>query len=107
MLRSAVAEHIAPAPNIVVGRRLATSPEPSNVWNAAIGCLGAVSAWAEADRSPHPDGGRPLSVRSDPSLHHGNGRTGRILNLLYLVEQQLLDLPVLYLSHAIIRDKAA
>ena len=26
----------------------------------------------------------------------GNGRTGRILNLLYLVEQQLLDIPVLF-----------
>lgn len=36
----------------------------------------------------------------------GNGRTGRILNLLYLVEQGLLDLPVLYLSGAIIRRKA-
>lgn len=35
----------------------------------------------------------------------GNGRTGRILNLLYLVEQGLLDLPVLYLSRAIIRSK--
>lgn len=36
----------------------------------------------------------------------GNGRTGRILNLLFLVEQKLLDLPVLYLSGAIIRRKA-
>jgi Fic family protein len=36
----------------------------------------------------------------------GNGRTGRILNLLFLVEQGLLDLPVLYLSRAIIRRKA-
>jgi cell filamentation protein, protein adenylyltransferase len=36
----------------------------------------------------------------------GNGRTGRILNLLFLVEQELLDLPVLYLSRAIIRRKA-
>jgi Fic family protein len=36
----------------------------------------------------------------------GNGRTGRILNLLYLVEQDLLDLPILYLSRAIIRNKA-
>ena len=36
----------------------------------------------------------------------GNGRTGRILNLLFLVEQSLLDLPVLYLSRAIIRCKA-
>lgn len=36
----------------------------------------------------------------------GNGRTGRILNLLFLVEQGLLELPVLYLSRAIIRQKA-
>lgn len=36
----------------------------------------------------------------------GNGRTGRILNLLFLVEQGLLDSPVLYLSRSIIRRKA-
>jgi Fic family protein len=36
----------------------------------------------------------------------GNGRTGRILNQLMLVEQGLLDLPVLYLSRYIIRNKA-
>jgi Fic family protein len=36
----------------------------------------------------------------------GNGRTGRILNLLMLVEQQLLDMPVLYLSRYILRNKA-
>lgn len=37
----------------------------------------------------------------------GNGRTGRILNLLYLVDKGLLDIPVLYLSRYIIRNKAA
>lgn len=36
----------------------------------------------------------------------GNGRTGRVLNLLMLVEQSLLDLPVLYLSRYIIQRKA-
>ena len=35
----------------------------------------------------------------------GNGRTGRIINILYLVIQGLLDLPVLYLSKQIIDDK--
>lgn len=35
----------------------------------------------------------------------GNGRTGRVLNLLYLVDQGLLDIPVLYLSKAIIEAK--
>jgi len=36
----------------------------------------------------------------------GNGRTGRILNILYLVQQGLLDTPILYLSRYIIRNKA-
>ena len=36
----------------------------------------------------------------------GNGRTGRVLNLLMLIEQGLLDLPVLYLSRHIVRNKA-
>lgn len=37
----------------------------------------------------------------------GNGRTGRILNILYLVDKGLLNLPVLYLSRYIIDHKAA
>lgn len=37
----------------------------------------------------------------------GNGRTGRILNILYLVQQGLLDLPVLYLSSYIIQHKTS
>lgn len=36
----------------------------------------------------------------------GNGRTGRILNALYLVQQQLLSQPVLYLSSYIVKYKA-
>ncbi len=35
----------------------------------------------------------------------GNGRTGRILNILFLVEQGLLDTPILYLSRHIIMHK--
>lgn len=37
--------------------------------------------------------------------YDGNGRTGRILNVLYLVHQRLLDLPILYMSHYIIKNK--
>lgn len=40
-------------------------------------------------------------------FYDGNGRTGRILNLLYLVKQGLLDLPILYLSRYIVRNKPA
>jgi Fic family protein len=35
----------------------------------------------------------------------GNGRTGRIINILFLVQSGLLDLPVLYLSKSIIEHK--
>ena len=40
-------------------------------------------------------------------FYDGNGRTGRILNLLYLVQHGLLDLPVLYLSRYIVREKSS
>ncbi len=36
----------------------------------------------------------------------GNGRTGRIINILFLVEQGLLDTPILYLSRHIIQHKS-
>lgn len=39
-------------------------------------------------------------------FHDGNGRTGRILNILYLLEQELLTLPILYLSRYIMQNKA-
>jgi len=35
----------------------------------------------------------------------GNGRTGRVVNILFLVDQGLLDLPVLYLSRFINENK--
>ncbi|MDD2399064.1 MAG: Fic family protein [Sulfurovum sp.] len=35
----------------------------------------------------------------------GNGRTGRILNILFLVEKGLLDMPVLFLSRYILENK--
>ncbi len=39
-------------------------------------------------------------------FYDGNGRTGRILNVLYLVKEGLLDIPVLYLSRHIVQTKA-
>jgi cell filamentation protein, protein adenylyltransferase len=39
-------------------------------------------------------------------FYDGNGRTGRIINVLYLVMNDLLNLPVLYLSRYIIEHKA-
>lgn len=40
-------------------------------------------------------------------FYDGNGRTGRIINVLYLVLKDLLDSPILYLSKYIIRNKTA
>lgn len=40
-------------------------------------------------------------------FYDGNGRTGRILNILYLVLKDLLDSPILYLSSYIINNKTA
>lgn len=37
---------------------------------------------------------------------NGNGRTGRILNSLFLIQESLLTLPILYLSRHIIKNKA-
>lgn len=39
-------------------------------------------------------------------FYDGNGRTGRIINILYLILEDLLKLPVLYLSKFIIQNKA-
>jgi len=39
-------------------------------------------------------------------FYDGNGRTGRIINILYLILKDLLDIPILYLSSYIIKHKA-
>ena len=63
----------------------------------------------------HADNGLDPLVRM-AVMHHqfetihpfydGNGRTGRILNILYLVRAGLLDAPILYLSRYISQTKA-
>jgi len=40
-------------------------------------------------------------------FYDGNGRTGRIINVLYLVLKDLLNLPILYLSRYIILNKGS
>lgn len=39
-------------------------------------------------------------------FYDGNGRTGRIINILYLILNELLELPILYLSRYIIKHKS-
>lgn len=40
-------------------------------------------------------------------FYDGNGRTGRVINILYLVQQGLLDTPILYLSRYINQQKSS
>jgi Fic family protein len=39
-------------------------------------------------------------------FYDGNGRTGRIINILYLITEKLQNLPILYLSNYIIKNKS-
>lgn len=39
-------------------------------------------------------------------FYDGNGRTGRIINILYLILEKIQSLPILYLSNYIIKNKA-
>ncbi|MCP4550732.1 MAG: Fic family protein, partial [Bacteroidetes bacterium] len=38
-------------------------------------------------------------------FYDGNGRTGRIINILYLVKEEMMNLPILYLSRYINQNK--
>ncbi|MBS1561007.1 MAG: Fic family protein [Bacteroidetes bacterium] len=65
---------------------------------------------ADAQEAPDPLVRMALLHYQFESIHpfyDGNGRTGRILNLLHLVLHGMLDLPVLYLSRYIVRNKDA
>ena len=69
---------------------------------------------AELERFIHADSALDPLVKM-ALIHHqfetihpfydGNGRTGRIVNILYLVKEQLLDTPILYLSRYISQTK--
>lgn len=88
------------------GEKLYTPPEGVDV------IRGHLSAWERYICSGH--GLDPLVLMAATHyqfeaihpFYDGNGRTGRILNLLLLLQEGVLDLPVLYLSGHIVRNKA-
>lgn len=73
--------------------------------------LDKLSNWADflhADSGVDPLVTMAISHYQFEAIHpfeDGNGRTGRILNVLQLVEAELLNAPILYLSRFIIRNK--
>ena len=62
----------------------------------------------QKENDPHPlikMGIIHFQFESIHPFYDGNGRTGRIINMLYLTLNDLLDLPILYLSRYIIQNK--
>ncbi len=91
--------------NPTSGKRIYTPPEGRDV------ILGHLRAWEEFIHDNHqldPLVVMALAHYQFEAIHpffDGNGRTGRILNLLILIEKELLQLPVLYLSGHVVRNK--
>jgi Fic family protein len=90
------------------GRVVYTPPQDPSVINELMSDLERFIN--ESDRfSADPLIKMALIYHQFESIHpfcDGNGRTGRIINVLYLVKEGLLDIPVLYLSRYIVRTKA-
>ena len=72
------------------------------------GLLENLAAYIQADEDVDPLIKMAVMHYQFEAIHpfeDGNGRTGRILNILYLIRQNLLHQPVLYLSDHIIANK--
>ncbi len=92
--------------NPATGQTVYTPPEGEEVIREKLKNL---EDFIHEDGSLDPLVKLPLIHYQFEAIHpfsDGNGRTGRIINILYLVQQNLLDLPVLYLSKAIIEHKS-
>ena len=93
--------------NDATGEVVYTPPEGEARIREPARQLGALPARGGGARPADPDG-RAAHYQFE-AIHpftDGNGRTGRVLNSLFLVEQGLLPLPILYLSRYIIAHKA-
>ena len=89
------------------GRTVYTPPQdPRDIANLMTDLESFVNDGARYDADPLIK--MALIHHQFESIHpfyDGNGRTGRILNVLYLVKEDLLDIPVLYMSRHIVRTK--
>ena len=92
--------------NPQTGQRRYTPPEGFDV------IMGHLSAWENyiyADHDVDDLVKMALLHYQFEAIHpfyDGNGRTGRIINILFLLQQALLELPVLYLSGYIVDNKS-
>lgn len=96
------------------GTRIADARSDHIIYSPPEGADLLAAKLSEWERFIHSDDGMDPLVRMAAAHYQfeaihpftdGNGRTGRILNVLLLVEAGLLHLPVLYLSRYLIRRK--
>lgn len=94
--------------NAVTGQVVYTPPQhPADIERLMQNLVNYINDNAMCDADPLVK--MALIHHQFESIHpfyDGNGRTGRIINMLYLVAQGLLDLPILYLSRYLIHTKS-
>ena len=83
---------------------------PPQNYNDILGLMGNLEKFINDDDMFKADDLIKMAVihyqfESIHPFYDGNGRTGRIINVLYLVQKKLLDIPVLYLSRYIVQNK--
>ncbi|MBW2173670.1 MAG: Fic family protein [Deltaproteobacteria bacterium] len=101
-IRNAPGTQIA---NLATGETIYTPPEGEGLIRDKLKNL---EDYIHAQEGPDPLIKLAVIHYQFESIHpffDGNGRAGRILNILYLAQQGLLELPVLYLSRYIIQNK--
>ncbi len=87
------------------GRIIYTPPDGEDLLRNLLSNL---FIWMNNNDEIHPIIKAAIAHYQFESIHpftDGNGRTGRIMVVLYLVEQQLLRSPVLFLSGEILKDR--
>ena len=87
----------------------ATTYTPPTGGPGLVKKLGNLESYLLADSGPDPLIRMAVAHYQFEAIHpfdDGNGRSGRILNILYLLHAGLLDIPVLYLSRYIIQNKS-
>ena len=94
--------------NAVTGQTIYTPPQD---YDSIVSLMGDLQEYINNDEINDYDPLVKMAVihyqfESIHPFYDGNGRTGRILNILYLIQRGLLTLPILYHSSYIIKHKA-
>ena len=102
---------IRKVPGTIIGNQRTGEPiyTPPEAENRLRDLLGNWEQFLHADNELDPLIKMAIAHYQFEAIHpftDGNGRTGRILNVLYLIEQNLLTLPILYLSRYIVGNKS-